>query len=65
MGCYAKRQRTMTYMLIRVRNSRESIVEIEHIAISPSTSAINNDEENHIKRPMKNGKMHGMIYMIG
>ena len=39
-----KRQRTMTDMLVRVRNSRESVLEIEHVAISPSTSAINNDE---------------------
>jgi hypothetical protein len=40
----------MTDMLVRVRNPRESVLEIEHVAISPSTSAINNDEENHIKR---------------
>jgi hypothetical protein len=46
----AKRQRTMTDMLVRVRNPRESVLEIEHVAISPSTSAINNDEENYIKK---------------
>ena len=37
-------------MLGRVRNPRDSVLEIEHVAISPSTSAINSDEENHIKR---------------
>jgi hypothetical protein len=46
----AKHQRTMTNMLVRVRNPRESVLEIEHVASSPSTSAINNNEENHIKR---------------
>ena len=40
----------MTDMLVRVRNPRESVLEIEHVAISPPTSAINNDAENHIKR---------------
>ena len=44
-----KRQRTITNMLIKVRNHRESVSEIEHVAISPSTLAINNDEENYIK----------------
>ena len=46
----AKHQRTMTNMLVRVRNSRESVSKIEHVTINPSTSAINNDEENYIKR---------------
>ena len=61
----AKHQRTMTNMLFKVRNPRESVSDIEHVAISPSTSVINNDEQNYMKRPMKNEKMHGMIYMIG
>ncbi len=45
----AKSQRTMTDMLVRVRNPRESVLEIEHVAINPSTLDINNDEKNHIK----------------
>ena len=32
-----------------MRNPRESVLEIEHVAIIPSTSAINNDEKNYIK----------------
>jgi hypothetical protein len=46
----AKRQRTMTDMLVRVTNPRESVSEIEHVVINPSTSIINNNEENYIKR---------------
>jgi len=37
-------------MLVRVRNPKESVSKIEHVAISPSTLAINNDEENYIKK---------------
>ena len=50
MGAMAKRQRTMTDMLVRVRNPRESMSEIEHVDISSSTSAINNNEKNYIRR---------------
>ena len=46
----AKRQRTMTDMLVRVTNPRESVSEIEHVVINPSTSIINNNEKNYIKR---------------
>ena len=45
-----KRQRTMTNMLVVVKNPKVSVLEIEHVPINPSTSAINNDEKNHIKR---------------
>ena len=45
-----KRQRTMTNMLVMVKNPKVSVLEIEHVPINPSTSAINNDEKNHIKR---------------
>ncbi len=41
---WAKCQRTIMDMLARVRNPQESVSEIEHVAISPPTSAINNDE---------------------
>lgn len=40
----------MTDMVVRVRNPKEYVLEIEHVAISPSPSAINKDEEYHIKR---------------
>ena len=50
MGAMAKRQRTMTDMLVRVRNPRESMSEIEHVDISSSTSAINNNEKNYIRK---------------
>jgi hypothetical protein len=46
----------MTYMLVRMRNPGESVLGIEHVAINPSTSAINNNEENHIKRTKEEWK---------
>ena len=45
-----KRQCTMTNMLVMVKNPKVSVLEIEYVAINLSTSAINNDEKNHIKR---------------
>ena len=44
-----KRQHTMIAMLVRVSFPKESVLEFEHIAISPSTSIINNNKKNHIK----------------
>ena len=51
---WAKCQRTIMDMLARVRNPQESVSEIEHVAISPLTSTINNKEENYIERANEN-----------
>ena len=44
-----KRQRTMIDMLVRVSFPKESVLEFEHIAISPSTSIINNNKKITLK----------------
>ena len=40
-----KRQRTMTNMLVRVRNPKESMLEIEHVDISPCQGHENDQQD--------------------
>ena len=47
LGWYGK---ASTYNDKHVRNPREFVLEIKHVAISPTTLAINNDKGNRIKR---------------